>query len=478
MASQKFKLHQSSKAHLASVTSLTHFLNSKSIDVVLNEEKVKSLSEKEKKKEKNRCIMRRLIDITLCLGIGGKSFRGHNEKDSDTHKGLFLDLIYLLKKYDPILNNHFDCGPRNALYFSNHIQNDVISSINTVIKNQLKLVIFNEQISIIADETSDVGHHEQLSIVVRFFDKVKNCPVEQFICMKRLLSTDSQSIFNVISEVIEQYNIQWNLIASICFDGAAAMSGSINGVQAKFKGKNNKTLFIHCYGHCLNLILVDSLGKKNRVTFDFFGTIQLIYNFIESSCTRHAILEKVANAANIKLKTIKSVSNTRWACRSEAVSAIKANYSALLIAIKQISDTTKQPDVRAKALGLIHQMQTFNFIFALQMLNPILNTILKVSMALQSSNLDLLTAVSLVESLKLSLESLRNKEDSFTNVYDLTLAMCADNNITEPSIKKRRVSSKIDSHATQYMISSKKDELRINVYLATLDQMISSINIL
>ncbi|XP_050065097.1 uncharacterized protein LOC126554022 [Aphis gossypii] len=235
----------------------------------------------------------------------------------------FLDLVRLLTKYDPILNEHFDSGPRNALYHSNRIQNDIIASINTVLKNKLKSVIKNQQISIIADETSDIGHHEQLSIVVRYYDSIKNCPVEQFVCMKRLLSTDAQSIFNTLYEVIEQYDIQWKSVSSVCFDGAAAMSGSFNGVQAKFKEKNDKTVSVHCYGHCLNLVLVDSLGRQNRVTFDFFGSIQLIYNFIESSCTRHATLEKVAtNSANIKLKTLKSVSNTRWACRAEAVSAV------------------------------------------------------------------------------------------------------------------------------------------------------------
>ncbi|XP_025190524.1 protein FAM200B-like [Melanaphis sacchari] len=367
--------------------------------------------------------MHRLIDITLCLGIGGKPFRGHNEKEGDAHRGLFLDLVRLLTKYDPILKEHFDSGPRNALYHSNRIQNDIIASINTVLKNKLN---------------------------------IKNCPVEQFVCMKRLLSTDAQSIFNTLCEVIEQYEIQWQSVSSVCFDGAAAMSGGLNGVQAKFKEKNDKTVFVHCYGHCLNLVLVDSLGRQNRVTFDFFGTIQLIYNFIESSCTRHATLEKVANSANIKLKTLKSVSNTRWACRAKAVSAVKSDYGPILIAIQEIGDATKQPDVRAKALGLIHQMKTFDFIFAQQMLHPILTLILKVSMALQSSNLDLITAVSLIKSLKLSLKSMRNDKYSFTNIYNKTLEICEENNISIPDVKKRRVSSKID----YVMISSISDRFK------------------
>lgn len=68
----------------------------------------------------------------------------------------------------------------------------------------------------------------------------------------------------------------------------------------------------------------------------------MIYNFIEGSCTRHAIFENISKLINIKLKTLKSLSTTRWACRSESVNAVKNNYSVLLIAIKQITDNTKQ----------------------------------------------------------------------------------------------------------------------------------------
>jgi hypothetical protein len=40
-------------------------------------------------------------------------------------------------------------------------------------KRQLQSTIVNKKVSIIADETSDCGHHEQLSIVVRYFETQK-----------------------------------------------------------------------------------------------------------------------------------------------------------------------------------------------------------------------------------------------------------------------------------------------------------------
>jgi len=466
-----------SKVHLNCVTSLSNFLHSKPIDVLLDEERENTRSQREKQRLINRKVIQRLIDVTLFLGIGGKPFRGHSEKKDDVYKGLFLGIVDLLKKYDPILKTHFETGPKNSLYCSNYIQNDLIASISIVIKRQLKVALINEKVSIMADETSDVGHHEQLSVVIRYFDKFKNLPIEQFICMKRMMTVDATSIFNALNEVVEEYEIKWENVISTCFDGAATMSGNITGVQTKFKEKNPKSFFVHCYGHCLNLILVDSIGKDNKVTFNFFGCIQMVYNFIEGSCTRHAVFENVSKLINIKLKTLKSLSTTRWACRSEAVNAVKNNYSALLIAIKQITDNTKQSDIRAKGLGIIYQMESFEFIFAMQMLDPILNLILHVSTVLQSSNINLLTAIDLVRSLKKSLESMKNDGNDFKNIYKNTEQLCEENCITIPDVKKRKVSSKIDTMTNQHFMFSKKDEMRINVYYQTLDQLIAGLNL-
>jgi len=87
-----------SKVHLNCVTSLTNFLHSKSIDVLLDEERENTRNQREKQRLINREVIKRLIDVTLCLGISGKSFRGHSEKKDDVYKGLFLGIVDLFKK--------------------------------------------------------------------------------------------------------------------------------------------------------------------------------------------------------------------------------------------------------------------------------------------------------------------------------------------------------------------------------------------
>lgn len=140
LAITKFKAHQTSNTHLNSITSLTNFLHLKPIDIVLDEERKLIHSQKEQQRLKNRQIMHRLIDITLCLGIGGRSFRGKNEKESSYNKGLFKDIVTLLAKYDPLLKSHLELGSKNATCCSNIIQNDLITSISQVLKNQLKKI--------------------------------------------------------------------------------------------------------------------------------------------------------------------------------------------------------------------------------------------------------------------------------------------------------------------------------------------------
>lgn len=79
------------------------------------------------------------------------------------------------------------------------------------------------------------------------------------------------------------------------------MAGNIGEVQAKCKEKNSNILYMNCYAHCLNLSLIDSICasskskgevKKDRTVFNFLGTVQFVYLFIESSPMRHACLKK------------------------------------------------------------------------------------------------------------------------------------------------------------------------------------------
>ncbi|CAI6366746.1 unnamed protein product [Macrosiphum euphorbiae] len=171
------------------------------------------------------------------------------------------------------------------------------------------------------------------------------------------------------------------------------MSGCHNGVQMKF--------------------LVDSIGRKNVVLFDFFGTVQLIYSFLEGSCTRHAVLEKFATKINIKLCSLKSLSTTRWACRHEAVSAVKSNYSALILALEEIYKETTVSEARAKTRVTLMQMKSFDFIFSLNMMHSILMIIVKETLGIISAVGNTLQLIPTENDIQLLQEKLKVNSDCF-----------------------------------------------------------------
>lgn len=108
------------------MTARTNYLSSKSINMTLDKSRIIAISQREKERLQKRNVLIRLIDITLCLAKNGKPFRGHNEKESSVCKGMFLDFLDFLKKYDETLRNHIDKGKKKALYTSNLIQNDLL----------------------------------------------------------------------------------------------------------------------------------------------------------------------------------------------------------------------------------------------------------------------------------------------------------------------------------------------------------------
>lgn len=63
-----------------------------------------------------------------------------------------------------------------------------VKSTHNVVLKKIKSNMENSYISILADETSDVGHSEQLSVVIRYFDNEQNRPIEILVALKCMTS--------------------------------------------------------------------------------------------------------------------------------------------------------------------------------------------------------------------------------------------------------------------------------------------------
>ena len=77
-------------------------------------------------------------------------------------------------------------------------------------------------------------------------------------------------------------------IVSQGYDGVSVvMSGHCSGVQQRIKEVAPQAVYIHCYAHCLNLVLVDATRRVSDAA-DFFAVMETIYVFL-SSAKAHTI---------------------------------------------------------------------------------------------------------------------------------------------------------------------------------------------
>ena len=135
---------------------------------------------------KNRTVLERIFNVLMFLGRQGLPLRGHREMmtDSRINTGNFVALK-LLSTYDPPLREHLEkiidrqstsagslgkIGRGSVLTFmSCKSQNKLISIINEHITCTIVKAIQNcmQSLSLMADTTPDISHHEQVSISVR-----------------------------------------------------------------------------------------------------------------------------------------------------------------------------------------------------------------------------------------------------------------------------------------------------------------------
>ncbi len=137
------------------------------------------------------------------------------------------------------------------------------------------------------------------------------------------------------------------------YDGAANMSASYKGLQARIQRQNEKALFVHCHAHCLNLVLVET-AKSSPHFVRFFNLVERLYIFLSPSSKRHAAFIEMQKLLYAGEKTweLKQLSDTCWACRENALKALQKVFSAIMQLLKKISDSNPPDPAAGDALML------------------------------------------------------------------------------------------------------------------------------
>ena len=182
----------------------------------------------------NRALLKRFIIATLYLARQEQAFRGHDESETSSNRGNYVQLVHSFAKIDESLAAHL----KSSTVFSgmsSSIQNDLIDSIARVIQDEVdKELSTTPFLAVEADDTSDISRKCQLTVIVRYVND-KGVICERFLGFFDVSQDrDAEAITAVVMKAIGSYNPASKLICQT-YDGASCMSGKRGGVQALVK---------------------------------------------------------------------------------------------------------------------------------------------------------------------------------------------------------------------------------------------------
>ena len=122
--------------------------------------------------------------------------------------------------------------------------------------------------SVLADETKDCSKPEQMVIVLRYVDVKEATVHERFLTYVEVSDLDAKSLSEYIITTLQSH-LDLHSLISQGYDGASVMSGRCSGVQQRIMEVAPQAIYIHCFAHVLNLVLVDC-AKNVACASEFF----------------------------------------------------------------------------------------------------------------------------------------------------------------------------------------------------------------
>lgn len=121
-----------------------------------------------------------IVESVILCGKQNIPLRGHRDDSTSTssNKGNFWAILNLLASHDKELADHLKNAPKNATYTSKTIQNEIIDTIGSHIRNQILEGLKGRGFySTIADEVTDTfSNQEVLALCVRFLNESQSEP--------------------------------------------------------------------------------------------------------------------------------------------------------------------------------------------------------------------------------------------------------------------------------------------------------------
>jgi len=430
----------------------------------------------------NREIVKLIFDVLIYLARQNSAFRGHNESWSSKNQGNFLELLKLMSKHNALLKSHLskitNASKKNRITFlSSDSQNTMLNVLGEIVRLEiLKKVKKARVFSIIIDTTTDVANLEQFSLVLRFVND-DHQPEERLIAVKVASDASGKGLFDLFCEICNIYELDWeNNLCAQSYDGAACMQGQYSGVRSYIQDKNPQAIYIWCFSHILNLVIVDTCDKSTSMR-NFFGELQSLKSFMRAR-KRTAVFkeQQIKVYPDQMVCRIKNFSTTRWTSHDRAISIIHDKYEALLMTLEELTNSPDR-DCSSTAKNLYIIISSFTFVLNLKLMKKIFCYTTPLSVYLQSPVIDFIQALTMVDNLNKQIKKLRTNHEA-EYLLNEAKTFASDKGLTEsclPDIRIRRRKIMPGEAPTEHLIVNPLDKFRTEVYFVILDQITNSI---
>ncbi|PRQ34413.1 putative ribonuclease H-like domain-containing protein [Rosa chinensis] len=359
------------------------------------------------------------IESVRLLARQGCAFRGHDESVNSSNGGNFNAVVDSFARMNVDVRKVLQNAPGNAKYISPLIQKQILNILGNKVRIKNREEVGDAKFCILVDEAVDVSNREQMAIILRFVD-CDGFIRERFFKVLSVADTCSQTLKDKISKVLTQYDLQVENMRGQGYDGASNMRGEFNGLQALFREECPYAYYVHCFAHRLQLTL-NAAAKGVHDIWEFFSTLSLIVNFVDSSAKRHSALrvireEEIANlvatgaletgrGAN-QTCTLQRAGATHWGSHLRSISSLIMLFGATQTTLANL--VANGPNkVQGEAKCVVNAMKHFDFVFCLLLMHDVMKITDFLCQSLQKKGIDILNALNFLSITKSKLQDMR-----------------------------------------------------------------------
>ena len=342
------------------------------------------------------------------------------ESEPDNH-GNFIELVCFRAESDEVLRHHLQSAPRNAMYTSKTIQNELINIIGSMIQSDILREIKQAKFyTVIADEVSDVSNKEQLSFSICYV--LNGIVHESFIDFAEVERITDQALASSILHCVKAWALSLSNMRGQCYDGASNMSGAVAGCRSLVQQEEPMAIYFHCASHRLNLAIVSASSVQAfNNTEAYIGEMAQFFSY---SAKRRLLDKAMDSLSSTERKETEGCLSDKgidsYTVFLELLPAVHVTLQAMSYPHLYVSlgtDWKWDTDTVTTANSFLYQLESFLVCF--KILLQVLANLRGLTVKLQQCVLDVLSAYKEVESVISVMKLMRdNSESEFARIFE------------------------------------------------------------